>query len=121
MPRNIVSSLLAFAMGMQNALIRRHGVPDVATNLLTITVTALVADSVPAGGRNENWRRRLASVAVFLASAILGAFLTTRYGPWAPLSVTAALFTVALTGLIARSSEVEGYRPIRVGGAAGKD
>jgi uncharacterized membrane protein YoaK (UPF0700 family) len=108
MPRNIVSSLLGCAMGMQNALVRRHGVPDVATNLLTITVTSLIADSVPAGGRNENWQRRLASIAIFLVSATLGAALTTTLGPWAPLALTVMLFTVALTGLIARNAPVAG-------------
>src|SRR5437764_14414804 len=101
MPRNIVSSLLAFAMGMQNALIRRHGVPDVATNLLTITVTSLIADSVPAGGRNENWQRRIASVTIFIGSALVGAVLTTRYGPCLPLARTLARLSVAITASLA--------------------
>ena len=107
--RHLVTTLLAFAMGMQSALVRRHGVPDLATNVMTLTATALLADSVPAGGHNENWRRRFASIAMFLASATLGAVLTTRLGPWAPLALTVLLFTVALTGLVVRD------------GAAGKD
>jgi len=107
--REIVTSLLAFAMGVQNALIRKHGVPDLATNVMTLTAAGLVADSVPAGGHNENWRRRFASIAIFLVSATVGAVLTTRLGPWAPLALTVALFTVALTGLVVRD------------GAAGKD
>jgi uncharacterized membrane protein YoaK (UPF0700 family) len=106
--REIVTSLLAFAMGMQNALVRRHGVPDLATNVMTLTATALVADSAPAGGHNENWRRRFASIAIFLVSATLGAALTTTLGPWAPLALTVMLFTVALTGLIARNAPVAG-------------
>ncbi len=101
--RDVVTSLLAFAMGMQNALVRRHGVPDLATNVMTLTATALAVDSVPAGGHNENWRRRFASIAIFLVTASLGAMLTTQFGPWAPLALTVALFTVALTGLIVRS------------------
>ncbi len=88
---------------MQNALVRRHGVPDLATNVMTLTATALIADSTPAGGHNENWRRRFASIAIFLVSATLGAVLTTRFGPWAPLALTVVLFTVALTGLIVRT------------------
>ena len=107
--RDVVTSLLAFAMVMQNALVRRHGVPDLATNVMTLTATALIADSAPAGGHNENWRRRFASIAMFLVSATLGAVLTTRLGPWAPLALTVLLFTVALTGLVVRD------------GAAGKD
>jgi len=107
--REIVTSLLAFAMGVQNALLRKHGIPDLATNVMTLTAAGLVADSVPAGGHNENWRRRFASIAIFLVSATVGAVLTTRLGPWAPLALTVALFTVALTGLVVRD------------GAAGKD
>ena len=106
--RDVVTSLLAFSMGMQNALVRRHGVPDLATNVMTLTATALVADSAPAGGHNENWRRRFASIAIFLVSATLGAALTTTLGPWAPLALTVMLFTVALTGLIARNAPVAG-------------
>jgi uncharacterized membrane protein YoaK (UPF0700 family) len=104
--REIVTSLLAFAMGLQNALVRRHGVPDLATNVMTLTATALVADSRPARGHNENWRRRFASIGIFLVSATLGAALTTSLGPWAPLALTVVLFTVALTGLIARNAPV---------------
>jgi len=100
--RDIVTSLLAVAMGMQNALVRRHGVPDLATNVMTLTATALVADSAVAGGHNENWRRRSVSIAIFLGSATAGAALTTGLGPWAPLAVSVALLTLALTGLIVR-------------------
>lgn len=87
---------LAFAMGMQNALIRRHGVPDLATNVMTLTLTALVADSALAGGMNERWRRRLASITVFATGALFGALLTTRVDPWAALLAALLLFTVAL-------------------------
>jgi uncharacterized membrane protein YoaK (UPF0700 family) len=76
------------------------GVPDLATNVMTLTATALVADSAVASGRSENWRRRAASIAIFLVGATVGAGLTTRVGPWAPLALTVALFTVALTELI---------------------
>ena len=84
---------------MQNALIRRHGVPDLATNVMTLTLTALVADSTLAGGENERWRRRFASITVFVAGAMLGALLTTSVAPWAPLLAALALFTLALPGL----------------------
>jgi uncharacterized membrane protein YoaK (UPF0700 family) len=98
--RDIVTSVLAFTMGLQNALVRRHGVPDLATNVMTLTATALVADSAIASGRSQNWRRRAASIAIFLISATVGAGLTTRFGPWAALALTVALFTMALTELI---------------------
>ncbi len=93
-----IVALLAFAMGLQNALLRKHGVPDLATNVMTLTMTALFSDSALAGGANERWRRRAGSVGVFLASALTGAFLTIHIGPWAPLLVAALLFVLALCG-----------------------
>jgi uncharacterized membrane protein YoaK (UPF0700 family) len=97
--RDLVVSLLAFAMGLQNALIRRHGVPDLATNVMTLTTIALIAESRLGGGNNDRWQRRAASVSLFLVTATLGAALTTYIGPWAPLSLAVALFTLALAGI----------------------
>lgn len=96
---------LALAMGMQNALMRKHGVPDLATNVMTLTLTALVADSALGGGTNERWQRRFASISVFAAGALLGALLTTRIGPWAPLLAALLVFSTALPGLT-RAAEV---------------
>lgn len=97
--RDIVISVLAFAMGLQNALLRKHGVPDLATNVMTLTLTALVADSKLAGGSNERWQRRFGSIATFMVCAAIGAALTTFVGPWSPLLLALALFSLALTGL----------------------
>jgi uncharacterized membrane protein YoaK (UPF0700 family) len=41
---------LGLAMGLQNAVARRLGVPDLTTTVLTLTLTGLAADSAPAGG-----------------------------------------------------------------------
>ena len=41
--RSLIVAILAAAMGLQNALIRRHGVPDLATNAMTLTVAVLIA------------------------------------------------------------------------------
>jgi uncharacterized membrane protein YoaK (UPF0700 family) len=95
----LVVAVLAFAMGMQNALLRRHGVPDLATNVMTLTMAALIAESWAAGGKNERWQRRAASIGIFAASALLGAVLTTQIGPAAPLLAAVVLFAIALTGL----------------------
>ncbi len=97
--RGFVVSLLAIAMGLQNALIRRHGVPDLATNVMTLTLTALIAETRIAGGESERWQRRSTSVAIFLATATLGAALTVSVGPWMPMSLALALFTLALLGI----------------------
>jgi uncharacterized membrane protein YoaK (UPF0700 family) len=70
--RDMVVSLLALAMGLQNALIRRHGVPDLATKVIILTMTAPIAESPLGGGANERWVRRSMSVGIFLVTATLG-------------------------------------------------
>lgn len=95
----VVVAMLALAMGIQNAMVRAHGVPDLATNVMTVTFTAIIADSKPAGGDNRNWRRRGLSVGLFVTGAALGAFLL-RYGTVWPLVATSLLFTVAMWPLL---------------------
>lgn len=48
-----VIALLALAMGVRNATVRRLGVPDLTTTALTMTLTGLAADSPAAGGSVE--------------------------------------------------------------------
>jgi uncharacterized membrane protein YoaK (UPF0700 family) len=97
--RIVVFSLLAFAMGIQNAMIRRYGIPDLATNVMTLTMTALVAESSLAGGDNFRWVRRSTSVAVFAISATLGAYLL-RFGVIWPIFVALIVFSAALPILL---------------------
>ena len=59
--RYALIGLLAFAMGLQNAVARRIAVPDLTTTVLTMTVTGLAADLKIAGGKGPNPSRRLAS------------------------------------------------------------
>jgi uncharacterized membrane protein YoaK (UPF0700 family) len=96
---HLVVAMLALAMGIQNAMLRVHGVPDIATNVMTVTFTGIIADSRPAGGSNLNWRRRVTSVGLFMASAALGGLLV-QFGSWWPLVVTSLLFSLALIPLM---------------------
>src|SRR5436190_20214481 len=96
---HVVVVMLALAMGIQNAMVRVHGVADLATNVMTVTFTAIIADSRAAGGDNRNWRRRGLSVGLFVAGAALGAFLV-RFGVVWPLVATSLLFTVAMMPLL---------------------
>jgi uncharacterized membrane protein YoaK (UPF0700 family) len=96
---HVVVVLLALAMGLQNAMVRTHGVPDLATNVMTVTFTAIIADSRVAGGDNRNWRRRCLSVGLFVAGAALGAFLL-RFGVVWPLVATSVLFSLAMGPLL---------------------
>jgi uncharacterized membrane protein YoaK (UPF0700 family) len=70
-----VIALLAFAMGVRNAIVRRIGVPDLTTTVLTMTLTALAAESPAAGGSGEGSIRRLAAVVAMLVGALAGALL----------------------------------------------
>jgi uncharacterized membrane protein YoaK (UPF0700 family) len=73
--RDVVVALLALAMGVRNATVRRIGVPDLTTTVLTMTLTGLAADSRPAGGTGAGSIRRLAAVLAMLAGALGGALL----------------------------------------------
>ncbi len=77
--RLVVIGMLALGMGIQNAMIRRWGVPDLATNVMTLTVTGLVAEWSLVGGDNQHAERRATSLGLFAVSAVLGAYLT-RFG-----------------------------------------
>jgi len=96
---HVIVVMLAFAMGIQNAMVRAHGVPDLATNVMTVTFTAIIADSKPAGGDSRNWRRGGLSVGLFVTGAALGAFLL-KFGVVWPLVATSALFTLAMVPLL---------------------
>ncbi len=90
-PRYLLIALLAFAMGVRNATMRRLAVPDMTTTVLTMTVTGLAADSTLGGGRNPAAARRASAVAAMLAGAAVGAALYLHTWAGLPLAVAAAL------------------------------
>ena len=102
-PANIdrypVIMILAFAMGIQNTLLRRWGIRDLATNLLTFTYVGLWADCPLGGGENPRALRRSLSVVIFVIGAGTGAFLT-RYGVLWPVLTAFTLFALALPILL---------------------
>lgn len=87
----------AVAMGLRNAVVRRLGVPDLTTTVLTLTVTGLAADSRLAGGDNPRWQRRVAAIAAMLAGGAAGARMVTRSMslPLAICSMIMALCAIA--------------------------
>lgn len=84
-------ALTAFAMGLRNATVRKLGVPDLTTTVLTMTLTGLAADSRVAGGPGERSPRRRAAVIAMLAGALLGAWLVIHHGLGIPLLIAAVL------------------------------
>jgi uncharacterized membrane protein YoaK (UPF0700 family) len=101
-------ALLAFAMGIRNAVIRRLSIHDMTTTVLTMTLTGLAADSALAGGTNPRFLRRAASVLAMLVGAVVGAALYLHKGPGLPLVIAAV--TAALAAVVAEaSSSIHGY------------
>jgi uncharacterized membrane protein YoaK (UPF0700 family) len=85
--------ILAFAMGARNATVRRIGVPDMTTTVLTMTLTGLAADSRLAGGPGTGTLRRTSAV-VMLTGAISGALLL-KSSLALPLALAAVLVLAA--------------------------
>ena len=95
-PRYVVIALLAFAMGVRNATIRRLAIPDLTTTVLTMTLTGLAADLSVPGAANRLTARRVSSVLAMLAGAAAGAALYLHTGAALPLLV--ASLAVAAAG-----------------------
>ncbi|HXJ41049.1 MAG TPA: YoaK family protein [Bryobacteraceae bacterium] len=79
-------ALTAVAMGLRNAVVRKLGVPDLTTTVLTLTIVGFAADSSLSGGNNPRWGRRAAAVLAMLTGAIAGASMLT-YSVAVPLFV----------------------------------
>jgi uncharacterized membrane protein YoaK (UPF0700 family) len=90
-----VIALLALAMGLRNATIRRVAVPDLTTTVLTMTLTGLAADSPLFGGTGKGSTRRTTAVLAMLAGALAGALLL-KTSLVLPLALAAALALAAL-------------------------
>jgi uncharacterized membrane protein YoaK (UPF0700 family) len=94
--RYTVIALLAFAMGIRNAVIRRLAIPDMTTTVLTQTLTALAADSFFAGGASTRAGRRSTAVIAMLAGAVAGAALYLHQGAALPLAISAGAAAVTV-------------------------
>lgn len=88
--------LLALAMGLQNAVARKLGVPDLSTTVLTLTLAGLAADSSLAGGSNPRAGRRLLAAGMMFAGAAVGTMVIFRFGIGAVLGI--ALLALAASG-----------------------
>ncbi|MFF7335619.1 DUF1275 family protein [Streptomyces sp. NPDC008150] len=91
--------LLGLGMGLQNAVVRGIGVPDLNTTVLTMTLTGLAADSAPGGDPGHPGRRVLSVLAMF-TGAFLGAQLLLHTRLEAPLGLALLLLAaVSATAL----------------------
>lgn len=94
---DLIIGLLAFAMGLRNATVRRLKVADLSTTVLTLTLTGLAADSPLAGGEGKGSWRRGGAVAAMLLGAVLGALLVKSH---LALVLLAAAFLTLATWLV---------------------
>lgn len=87
-------ALLGVAMGVQNAVVRRLGVSDLTTTVLTLTTTAIVADAVWLGGPGGRNGRRVLSVTAMFSGALVGAVVLLHASRTASLAVSLALIAI---------------------------
>jgi len=89
----LVIALTAVVMGLRNAVVRKLGVPDLTTTVLTLTIAGFAADSSLAGGDNPRWGRRAAAVLAMLTGAIAGTSMLV-YSVAVPLFVCGVMTAI---------------------------
>ncbi|EST24027.1 YoaK family protein [Streptomyces roseochromogenus] len=87
--RYALIALTAFAMGLRNATVRKLGIPDLTTTVLTMTLTGLASESRLGDATGHRSPRRTASVIAMFVGACLGALLVLRHGLGIPLLIAA--------------------------------
>jgi uncharacterized membrane protein YoaK (UPF0700 family) len=105
----VVIALLALAMGVRNATIRKIAVPDLTTTVLTMTLTGLAADSRLFGGDGRGSTRRVLAVATMLTGALAGAF-ELKASIVLPLATAAALAAVTCVLYVPAARQEAGRR-----------
>jgi len=93
--------LTSLAMGLRTVTVRRLGVADIATTVVTTTLATLAGDSSLAGGSNLRMSRRLASALCVFAGATIGTLLL-RFGLALPL-MFGGIVVIAAATLYARA------------------
>ena len=109
-PRYAAIGLLALGMGTRNAAVRRIGVRDMSTSVLTTTLTGLASDSSLAGGTNPNARLASTTVLSMFGGALVGAVLVLHAGATWSLSVAAGIVAATVV-YFARTAPLELGRP----------
>ncbi len=93
-PRLLEIGVLAAAMGLRSATVRRLSAPDASTNVLTSTITGLAADLslTRRGFARPAWQ--LATIAARLGGAVAGALLV-RVSLFLPVVLVSGLIALA--------------------------
>jgi uncharacterized membrane protein YoaK (UPF0700 family) len=91
-----IVALGAIALGIQNAVVRNLGVPDMTTTVLTMTLTGIGADLRKRDTRTAG--RRIIAVLAMLLGAGIGAALVAHLGTTEGIVAVAIVFGGALAG-----------------------
>ena len=94
--RYLVVIVLAIAMGMRNATVRRLGFRDIPTTVATSTISDLATESHLGGGERRNELRRIGAIACMLAGAAAGAALVREVSTLAAFSLAIAAVGAAV-------------------------
>ena len=94
-----VIALLAGAMGLRSATIRRLSAPEVTTTVLTSTITSLATDAGTLSAAPGRHAWQLSTIAIRLLGAVAGALLL-RTSLILPLAVVTALIVLAATAYV---------------------
>jgi uncharacterized membrane protein YoaK (UPF0700 family) len=92
----------AVAMGLRNAVVRKLGVPDLTTTVLTLTITGLAADSQLGGGGGALSWSRVLPVVTMCAGAAVGTLMLRTVGLAMALGTAAVI--VGVLALVVYSS-----------------
>jgi uncharacterized membrane protein YoaK (UPF0700 family) len=103
--------LTALAMGLRNATVRKIALPDLTTTVLTLTITGLAADSSLAGGSDPRWQRRVMSILLMFAGAVVGALLL-RHSLALPLGLATASAVCGVAAFYGNPRLASGETPI---------
>ncbi len=93
-PRYAVIALLSVAVGQRNAAVRRVGVPDMSTTVLTTALTGLASNSLLAGGANPHARLARTTILCMFGGALVGAVLLLHAGAAWSLGVATGIVVV---------------------------
>jgi uncharacterized membrane protein YoaK (UPF0700 family) len=111
-PRYALIALLAVAMGVQNAVVRKLAVPDLTTTVLTLTTTGIFADAKWVGGPGSKVGRRGVSIVAMFLGALGGALLVLNISVWVALlpAIAIAAGVLAAASISSRGNQ-EWTRP----------
>jgi uncharacterized membrane protein YoaK (UPF0700 family) len=100
-----VVALLGVAMGFRNSTVKKLGVADVPTTVMTLTLASLASDI--ASRQFKGLPRRLASIFCLLAGGFVGALLVMHAGVPAALLATVLVVAIGTAAYAAHPSSAQ--------------